>query len=160
MHIKPLLIDEALQICQWTYPDEYSFYDVEDSPDARNELMDGTYYAVKAKQNPNELIGFFCYGSNAQVGGGRQLGLYQGDDVLDIGLGMNPNLIGRGSGMLFLSAGIQFAEAAFNPQTLRLSVAKFNQRAIRLYTNAGFVTTTSFDNNGTAFLIMKRKMIR
>ena len=64
---------------------------------------------------------------------GRDAHLYGGEDVIDIGLGMRPVLTGEANGARIFQAGIAFAVKEFNPQTLRLSVATFNTRAITLY---------------------------
>ena len=70
--------------------------------------------------------------------GGRDAHLYGGEDVIDIGLGMKPDLTGKGMGRTFFQAGIAFAVEKFKPKTFRLSVATFNKRAITLYKNIGF----------------------
>ncbi|WP_199614545.1 GNAT family N-acetyltransferase [Paenibacillus alkalitolerans] len=154
MKIFELQLNEAFEISRWKYEGEYSFYNSEKSEEAINELMNGTYYSVR--NDVNELIGYFCFGRSAQVPGGQKTGLYTGDNVLDIGLGMKPELTGKGMGMSFLTAGIIFADKTFNPHRLRLSVAIFNRRAVSLYTRAGFKAVSSFQNNGTPFVIMIR----
>lgn len=50
-----------------------------------------------------------------------------------IGLGMKPNLTGRGKGVEFVKAGIAYAKSKYNPKQIILSVAIFNQRAIKVY---------------------------
>ncbi|MBJ8205977.1 GNAT family N-acetyltransferase, partial [Bacillus cereus] len=97
------------------------------------ELLDGTYYGCCDDQG--EFIGYFCFGGNAQVPGGRDANLYDGEDVIDIGLGMKPALTGKGMGKEFFKAGIAFATKEFNAKMFRLSVATFNTRAITLYKN-------------------------
>ncbi|MFD0714374.1 GNAT family N-acetyltransferase [Paenibacillus sp. GCM10027626] len=154
MQITALQIDEAAEICRWRYEGEYAFYNLEECQETISELLDGTYYGVRNAEN--EFIGFCCFGANAQVPSGRRAGVYGGDHVVDIGLGMKPELTGQGSGMAFLSACLGFARETFEPQRLRLSVAAFNGRAIRLYAKAGFEPSGRFDNNGTEFLVMER----
>jgi GNAT superfamily N-acetyltransferase len=155
MDLNPLNLNEALEICKWKYEGLYSFYDTEESSDAINELMGGHYFSVR-KGSSNDLIGFFCFGESAQVPAAGQTGLYNGDGILDIGLGMRPDLTGQGMGMLFLTAGLDFAAIKYKSDIFRLSVATFNQRAITLYTNTGFKALTSFENNGTEFIIMTK----
>lgn len=127
-------------------------YDFEDGPETFQELLDGTYYVVRG--NHGQLTGFFCFGLNAQVPEGRKLNLYNGETVLDIGLGMKPDLTGKGRGLSFLKTVIEFAKQQFEPNSLRLSVATFNSRAIKVYTRAGFNETAAFVNNGTPFIVM------
>lgn len=143
---------DVTEIVSWKYPQEYSFYDLEDSPDTFDELLDGSYYAVRDQDN--QLMGFFCFGRNAQVPEGRHQNLYSGDNVLDIGLGMKPEITGKGMGFSFLKAGMEFAKQSFKPDYLRLSVAAFNVRAIKVYARIGFKETASFVNNGYPFIVM------
>lgn len=147
---------EAQEIIKWKYPQEYSFYNFDDSAETLQELLDGTYYA--ACDDEHQLIGFFCFGQNAQVSEGRKQNLYTGEKVLDIGLGLKPEWTGKGSGQSFLQAGIAFARQQFKPEYLRLSVAAFNARAMKVYARAGFTETSSFVNNGTAFNVMVMKV--
>ena len=134
----------------------YSFYDFEDSPETFQVLLDGTYYAVR--DNHGQLTGFFCFGLNAQVPEGRKQNLYNAENVLDIGLGMKPDLTGKGKGFSFLKAVTEFAKQQFEPKYLRLSVASFNSRAIKVYTRARFKETASFLYNGTASIVMTLEM--
>ncbi|USG68485.1 GNAT family N-acetyltransferase [Brevibacillus ruminantium] len=152
MHLTQMTEKDVNEIITWKYPEPYSFYDFEDSEETIQELMDGTYFAVHDESN--QLIGFFCYGGNAQVPGGRKYGLYTGEHVLDIGLGMKPELTGQGEGFSFLEAGIRFAAQKYSPRFLRLSVASFNERAFRLYSKMGFTETASFLNHDREFIIM------
>ncbi|CAH1190419.1 hypothetical protein PAECIP111892_00169 [Paenibacillus auburnensis] len=149
---------DAFEIGKWKYEPPYSLYNSSDDQESLEELLDGSYYAVITPEYG--LTGFFCYGRNAQVPGGVKQGLYTGDNVLDIGLGLKPEYTGTGLGKGFLQAGIQFAESVFTPEKFRLTVAAFNQRAIALYSHAGFRTLGSFIKiNGESqmeFLVMER----
>ncbi|GED72882.1 N-acetyltransferase [Brevibacillus reuszeri] len=156
MNFHLMTTTDAHEIVSWKYPEEYSFYNFDDSEETFAELLDGTYYAVRDQDEP--LIGFFCYGRNAQVPEGRNQHQYTGDNILDIGLGMMPELTGKGLGLTFLQAGIDFAIQQYQPAYLRLSVAAFNIRATKVYSKMGFAQTGAFVNNGTAFIVMKMKV--
>ena len=60
-------------------------------------------------------------------------------DVLDYGLGLRPDLVGRGLGLDFFRAGLEFARERYRPRLIRLHVAAFNERAIKVYERAGFL---------------------
>lgn len=152
MNFQIMTMTDAKEIVNWKYPQEYSFYDFEDCPETFHELLDGTYYAVRDQEN--QLIGFFCFGRNAQVQEGHNQNLYSGDNVLDIGIGMKPELTGKGMGFSFLKAGIEFAKQHFKPDYFRLNVAAFNKRAIKVYSKMGFQKSALFVNRGTEFIVM------
>ncbi|MBA4494935.1 GNAT family N-acetyltransferase [Paenactinomyces guangxiensis] len=146
-------MNDAIDISNWQYEDPYSFYNLDGSLESIDEIMNGTYYSVRNENN--ELMGFFCFGSSAQVPSGIEVGVYLGDNAVDIGLGLKPNLTGQGLGLSFLQSGLDFAKNKFKPRIIRLSVATFNQRAITVYTRAGFKLGTKFLHKGTEFAIMQ-----
>ncbi len=145
--------EEAMEINTWTYEEPYSLYSFSGEKEVIEELLDGTYYGCCDDQG--DLIGYFCFGANAQVLGGRDANLYGGEDVIDIGLGMKPALTGKGIGKEFFQAGIAFATKEFNAKMFRLSVATFNTRAITLYKNIGFKQGTIFLSRGREFMLME-----
>lgn len=152
MNVHLMTMLEAKEITTWKYPEEYAFYNFDDSPEALQELVDGTYYAVR--DEAGQLMGFFCFGQNAQVPEGQRQKLYEGENVLDIGLGLKPDLTGKGIGQSFLQAGMEFAKQQFHPEKLRLTVAVFNTRAIKVYSRMGFTSRASVVNKGTEFIVM------
>ncbi|MBO1623712.1 N-acetyltransferase [Bacillus cereus] len=153
MNIHKLTGEEAKEINTWQYEEPYSLYNFSGSEETIEELLDGTYYGCCNEYG--ELIGYFCFGENAQVPGGRDAKLYIGEDTVDIGLGMKPHLTGQGMGKSFLKVGFQFALKAFQPKRIRLSVAAFNKRAITLYENVGFQKNVLFMSRGREFLLME-----
>ncbi|HDX9590876.1 TPA: GNAT family N-acetyltransferase [Bacillus pseudomycoides] len=153
MNIHNLTLEEAREINTWQYKAPYELYSFTEEDETLKELLDGTYYGVCDEQN--EFIGYFCFGDNAQVPGGRDAKLYTGERAIDIGLGMKPALTGKGLGISFLQAGLQFAKEEFRPEAIRLSVAAFNERAIRLYKKAGFQKKVSFMSRGREFQLME-----
>jgi RimJ/RimL family protein N-acetyltransferase len=63
------------------------------------------------------------------------------EDAIFYGLGLRPDLTGRGLGLAFVTAGLEFARELFGPSRFVLDVAEFNERAIRVYERAGFRRT-------------------
>ncbi len=143
MRIKAMELEDTREISTWTYEGIYSFYSMDSCWETIKELIDGTYYSVFENSN---IIGYFCYGESAQVPGGRNKGLYSKAETIDMGLGLRPDLTGKGIGLEFVLKGIEFGINIYKPRIVRLTVAEFNKRAIRVYERAGFQIETSFIN--------------
>jgi ribosomal-protein-alanine N-acetyltransferase len=152
MMIIPMTIIYAAQVSGWTYENEYSIYSFPKNDDTVQELMNGDYYACL--DQCNELLGYFCFGKSAQIPT-METDAYN-SEMLDIGLGMQPALCGKGRGYLFVKAGLDFAIKEFHNRRLRLTVASFNQRAIYVYEKIGFRHSAIVTHNNTkkAFRIM------
>lgn len=127
--------ESASEISQWTYPGIYSCYSFDGSNETLTELMNGEYYV--ASDNNNKVLGYICIGKSAQIPT-LEKDIYIDETVLDIGLGLNPALCGNGFGSKFLEDGISFTKQKFNASDYRLTVASFNQRAIKVYERIGF----------------------
>lgn len=143
MSIKSMNYDEANQISKWIYEEPYSIYSMDGSYDCIDELLNGKYFLVVDKENT--IIGYYCFGESAQVPVGNKFGVYNCKDIVDIGLGIKPNLCGQGLGLKFLCNGLNFAKNKLSAKKVRLTVATFNQRAIKTYKNAGFEKMYSFE---------------
>jgi RimJ/RimL family protein N-acetyltransferase len=147
----------------WRYPPPYEIYSLQ--PEDVDELLDPVmgYVAVVDDDDQGALAGFFCFGSSARVPGGERTELYA-DEACDIGLGLRPDLTGRGYGAAFVNAGIDYAIAHNRPVALRLSVAAFNQRAIHVYERAGFTPVgrcvSPVGGVETEFVVMRRPTTR
>ena len=120
---------EAEAVADWSYEPPYDFYDFRKDPEDLAELFDadvraGDYHSV---YRDGELVGFFSF----KVHG----------DVVEIGLGLRPDLTGAGLGGAFLEAGIEHVKKTLEPRELMLDVATFNDRARMVYERAGFVAS-------------------
>lgn len=150
---RPITAPDAEEISRWRYPEPYSTYDGD--PASVPGLLNPRYNYHAVIGPGGDLVGYFCFGADATVPAGRRLGLYE-EDALDVGLGMRPDLTGRGLGPDFVRAGLRFARRAFSPPAFRLTVAAFNRRAIKVYEAAGFERARSFGDRGTDWLLMRR----
>jgi len=155
--VKAMEEKEAKEVCRWNYEEVYGVYNMEGSEESMKELLNGTYYSVTNEDK--EILGFFCFGQSAQVPAGNEYGVYLDEDCLDIGLGMRPDLCGQGRGKTFIKEGLEFASKEFSKRNFRLTVAAFNERAIKVYENAGFKKERVFQRkNGESsfeFITMK-----
>jgi [ribosomal protein S18]-alanine N-acetyltransferase len=135
LRIAPMSQQEAEEIAEWRYDPPYDFYDADADQRDLAELLDpavrGDRY-FSARDASGELIGYFGLGFD--------------DGVAGIGVGLRPELTGRGLGLAFLEQGLAFASERYSPERFRLSVAAFNKRAITVYERAGFVRTRTYDH--------------
>ncbi|WP_240687965.1 GNAT family N-acetyltransferase [Pseudalkalibacillus hwajinpoensis] len=141
-HIQPMTLESAREIQTWTYPEPYSLYTFSKNHEVLEELMDGSYVSV---WNGEKLFGYFCFGKSARVPAGHEVGVYE-EDLLDIGLGIDPVETGKGNGKLFLRAGLHYATAQLGEKDFRLTVASFNERARKVYEREGFKFNQTFVN--------------
>jgi [ribosomal protein S18]-alanine N-acetyltransferase len=137
-----MLQGEAQAIADWRYDPPYDFYDMRADASDLDELLDAERRQCRyfsACDVDGELIGFFAFGRHG--------------NAVVIGLGLRPDHTGRGIGRSFLEEGLAFARERFEPQSFRLSVAQFNERAITVYERAGFNRTRSYrhETNGGVF---------
>ena len=143
-------MDEAAanEVACWRYEPPYDFYDSAADPEDLAELLDperrrDVYFSVLVR---GELAGFFQFEVKSAA--------------VELGLGLRPDLTGRGLGLDFLLSGMEFASERFAPERFTLAVATFNGRAIRTYERAAFrrgETYTRETNGGRhPFLSMER----
>lgn len=151
LSVQEMTKEFAEESLQWTYKPPYDFYNVELSEETLAERLDGSYRSVLNESGA--LIGFFCTGESAKVPAGEKDGVYD-EAAVDMGLGMHPSLTGQGNGNLFGKTVLAQIEAEHEGKPVRLSVATFNKRAIRLYENMGFVKRASFQTDVCPFITM------
>ena len=74
-----------------------------------------------------------------------------------VGLGLRPDLTGKGLGHGFLVAGLEFARRSFSPEDFRLAVATVNERAIKVYEGVGFVAGRTYhhETNGGMYELLE-----
>lgn len=153
LYIENMKREHAEDILGWRYKKPYDFYNNEPTAENMKEFLDGSYFTLV--NDDNDLAGFFCVGKNAQVPAGHNYGVYI-DPFIDIGFGMHPELTGKGNGSQFCSFIINIIEKKHKKTTFRLTVAKFNTRAIHLYENLGFEMKDEFRNDYREFITMVR----
>lgn len=137
----PILEEEARTVLAWRYPALGLGYDPADD-DLESDVAallrpDFHYYA--AHDETGRLVGFCCFGEDARVPGGDYA-----LPALDVGLGLNPELTGRGLAHGFLEEILALGIALFAPEFFRATVAAVNVRSLRLFEGAGFYFIQTF----------------
>lgn len=149
----------ARAIIHWRYAEPYALYNMGSSDEAADVryFLDvvNDYHAIHNELG--ELVGFCCFGREAQVPGGDYAA-----DALDVGLGMRPDLTGQGLGPALLAAILEFAVHEIGPTRWRATVASFNTRSQRIFTKAGFQPVQTFLSRSEAplaFVVLMKEVV-
>jgi ribosomal-protein-alanine N-acetyltransferase len=154
LRLVPLTPAHAAALVTWRYPAPYEVYGFGDaSPD---DLLDpgACFHALLAGE---ELVGFRSYGADGRVPGYDYDAHHPG--ALDTGGGLRPDLTGRGLGRAAIAAGLALGRALFGPPAFRVTVAAFNQRALRVLGALGFERVDGFAaaQDGRPFEVLLRQ---
>ncbi len=132
---RPLNDADAHAIVGWHYEPPYDFYDLTADPDDLREFLDEERWGTTlfAAYTDEDLVGWVSV-----------------EDACEIGLALRPDLTGRSFGEAFVRAAVAFATERSGAQTVILSVAEFNERAIAVYRRVGFSEIRRFtqETNG------------
>ena len=119
----------ANDIANWHYDGVYSFYDM--AADAHDLRIPMNWRdIIKAVLNEDdELVGWAAF--------------YTENDEFWLSLYLRPDLTGQGLGNELVSECVNYAISQYEltKHTIKLAVALFNQRAIKVYQRAGFIET-------------------
>jgi ribosomal-protein-alanine N-acetyltransferase len=127
--VRPLTAADATVIAGWRYGGPWSRYDISDPAALSSDLG---YWAVE--DATGRLSGFVCLGAEARVPGlGEEAG------VVDVGVGVDPVLTGRGEGRHLIGPVLDWVDARTGRSALRAVVQEWNVRPQRLCRSLGFV---------------------
>jgi RimJ/RimL family protein N-acetyltransferase len=143
MKIRTLTETDAEAVATWRYPGRYQTYDV-----TEDVTSEAGFWAVEHEAT---LVGYCCFGHEARVPGAVEEA-----DMLDIGYGMRPDLMGKGLGREFVGAILDFAIRRFSPNRLRLLILDWNDRSRKVAVALGFESEGVLRSAGGDFLVMTR----
>ena len=147
----------ARTILQWQYEAPHDIYNVASSdPEATLQyLLDPQNALYSIFGQPDDLEAFCSFGPDGQVSGGDY-----STPALDIGLGLRPDLTGQGYGSEYVNAVINFALSTYSAEQLRVTIAAFNGRALRVWEKAGFQVIQKFQGGWEHidFIILMKNM--
>jgi RimJ/RimL family protein N-acetyltransferase len=116
----------AAQVEAWQYEPPYDFYDAASDPDDVAEMRDPEkWHHFRALVGDDGSLEAFWW-------------LDPKEDAFEVGLGLRPDLTGRGLGDAIVRAELKYVREHWAPETFRLFVTAWNERAIRLYERLGF----------------------
>lgn len=103
---RPMDESSARAILSWRYEPPYDFYNNNLDEEANLLLhllnLHNAFYSIVDENS--DLVAFCSFGQDGQVAGGD----YR-PQALDIGMGIRPNLTGRGKGVEYANAILEFA---------------------------------------------------
>jgi ribosomal-protein-alanine N-acetyltransferase len=140
----------AEAISRWRYGGELAIYDGD--PGEVDALLHPANRYLAGADEDGALAGFACLGADARVPG-----FAYSEDALDVGVGLRPDLVGRGRGLRFLRDVLELARRTDAPEAFRVTVASFNARALRVCVALGFREVARFtSSDDTAFVVLRR----
>ena len=152
---KPMTNEAARAILGWRYGEPYELYNADPANliDDLAALTDPAYRYFSIHGEDDDLIAFCCFGEDAQVRGGDYAA-----PALDVGVGLRPDLTGRGEGVGLIRAVLAWGQRAFGPAAFRCTVAAFNKRAQKACRKAGFRKSATFrrPSDKQEFVILTR----
>ncbi len=118
----------------WHYDPPYNYYDL--APEYFPGLLNLDYRYHHVLNQSGELDGFCCFGEDARVPGG----VYSEGEprVLDIGVGLKPELTDQGLGKDFVAAVLNYARDTYQSEIFRVTIADFNQRSLKTFQSLRF----------------------
>ncbi|WP_157812027.1 GNAT family N-acetyltransferase [Alteribacter populi] len=140
--------EDAMKIAEWEYKGPYDFYNFKnDEEDLDYFLNPFNWEHISAVYDSNILVGFASF----TVVNAREV---------EVGLGLRPDLTGKGNGEEFVKFAVERAKAKYEPITLTVNVASFNERAITVYGRIGFKKVEAFiqKTNGSSYPFVKMEM--
>jgi len=115
------------EVRQWHYEPPYDFYDLASDPEDEDAMRDSAravHRRAVLDDESERLDAYWWFDWH--------------DDIVEVGIGLRPDLTGRGLGESFLQAQLDYATRTWRPATFRLFVTGWNERAIKLYERLGF----------------------
>jgi [ribosomal protein S18]-alanine N-acetyltransferase len=130
----------------WKYEDEYSIYDYSNEADHMLDEQGWGTGIFAVLDQAGELVGELSIEFIDQQGQYLEYLDFTNEALISqrelwIGFGLRPDLTGRGHGIGFVLACVEYAlqNSHYVGEYIRLGVAKFNLRAIKTYQRAGFM---------------------
>lgn len=128
VRLRPLTPDDATVVSSWRYEGRWSVYDGHEED--RISAAKGYRAIVDGR---GTFIGYVCTGEEAGVPG-----LAAEAGVLDVGVGLDPRVVGKGRGASLLGPLLDAVAAGSETTSVRAVVQSWNLRSLRLCARLGF----------------------
>jgi RimJ/RimL family protein N-acetyltransferase len=137
---------DAELVARWRYDGDWAVYDVPSAATILDLLP--VYFVV---EDGTDVIGFLCIGAAARVAG-----MTEEKDTVDLGVGMRPDLTGRGDGTEFGTVVLRFVEERFPGTAVRAAVQSWNTRSLSLTRSLGFAPLAEHMTSQVRYQIVVR----
>lgn len=124
--VEELSIEDGLDLAMWRTPGPWSVSDQLEAPPP-----DEGYWAIRDADGA--LVGYCCFGEAARVPG-----LPSDPAMLDVAIGLRPDLIGHGLSDKLARTGVDHGRAVAGDRKLRSVIAQDNAAGRRAAQKAGF----------------------
>jgi enoyl-CoA hydratase/carnithine racemase/RimJ/RimL family protein N-acetyltransferase len=142
--VRQLTIEDGLDLASWSRPGAWHIEDALEAPEP-----DEGYWAVV--DSNDTLLGFCCVGAAARVPGAPQ-----DDYVIDVAIGIRPQLAGRGWSSELGRAAVRYAGSVALDRRLRTTVPEWNEVGRRAAQQAGFKWVASREWNQQQYEIFEQ----
>ena len=126
LHVRPLTIEDGLDLAAARFPGAWGVQDALEPP-----RPDEGFWAVA--DDEDRLLGYCCFGEAARVQGAEA-----DPSVLDIAIGIRPQLAGRGWGVPLGLAAVAHARSVALDRRLRTTLPEWNEAGRLVAAQAGF----------------------
>ncbi len=144
LRVRPLTIEDGLTVAGWSNPGAWRIEDALEAP----EPDEGYWAVVDAR---GELLGFCCLGAAARVPGQPT-----DDWVLDVAIGIRPQLAGRGWGGDLGRAAVAHARSVAVDRRVRTTVPDWNVAGQHTAGQAGFVHSDTRTYQQQTYLVFEQ----
>lgn len=143
--VRRLRPEEVAEIAGWHYDGDHATYDPGD------ESVDPTRGYLAVEDPDGRFVGYCCFGEEARVPG-----VEADPAVLDVGVGLAPDLVGQGRGPAFAAAVLAYGRARFAPERFRAVVLTWNARSLAVCAAVGFERVGTHEHDGRTFTVVER----
>jgi ribosomal-protein-alanine N-acetyltransferase len=127
--VRALTPADAAAVVRWRYDGPWSVYDGA----AADVLTAANDYHAIVERTTGRFLGYVCLGAEARVPG-----LAEEAGVLDVGIGLDPAIVGEERGHSIALELLQWIERRSEASELRAVIQAWNQRSVRLCEVLGF----------------------
>ncbi|MBK6871447.1 MAG: GNAT family N-acetyltransferase [Kineosporiaceae bacterium] len=142
-HLRQLTIEDGLDLAASPQPGAWQVYDAMQPFPA-----DEGYRAVVDSEG--SLLGYCCLGEAARVPGAGGTPV-----VLDVAIGIRPQLSGKGWGAALGRAAIEYARSVAADRRLRTTVPEWNTVGLRVAEQSGFTPVTTVTHDRKRYVVLE-----